>query len=271
MTEISQLRYIQWRPIGVCDSGEGRLRKAKIFSKADLTRITSPEIRRDNWRKNPKVMKIIQDYANEVAELSTLTAEMINPEISEIKLVGAVIDHSQTPSLNKESIEGRVQFFQVCFREGKTQKTFKDKWKFFFKWIGITFCILTTLLLIYLLFNFFSEYSLKRFQESVSKCGTNRKNFTYSKELNDIRKSLLSKLNRLPEWITLKDARLNCSRSGFGVNEREQILLDCFITVRNKTRNISYKERPNLKEIEECAVNLCNRNLKHLVTFCKRL
>ena len=49
MTQISLLKYVQWRPIGVCDAGEGKHRKAKMFSKVDLKIVTSPEIKRENW------------------------------------------------------------------------------------------------------------------------------------------------------------------------------------------------------------------------------
>ena len=131
MTEISQLKFIQWRPIGVCDSGEGNKRKAKIFSKVDLESITSPNIKRDNWRENTKVMKIITIYANDVAKISTLTNGMKNPEISEIKLVGAVLGIDQTPRLNQESIDGKVQFFQISFKEGKVKKNRAIGLKFF--------------------------------------------------------------------------------------------------------------------------------------------
>ena len=129
MTEISRLKFIQWRPIGVCDTGAGKERKAKMFARHDLACVTDPEVKRENWRQQPKVMELIQRYASEVAELSTLTNGMQSPEIAEIKLVGAVLGHDQTPNLNQESEEGRVQFFQVSFRDGKTKKTSTKKWK----------------------------------------------------------------------------------------------------------------------------------------------
>ena len=124
MTEISQLKYIQWRPIGVCDSGLGKERKAMLFSRSDLVMVTAPDVNRGNWRQNQEVMKLIARYASEVSKLSALTDGMSSPEISEIKLVGAVLGLDQTPILNQESSDGKVQFFQVSFREGKPKKNF---------------------------------------------------------------------------------------------------------------------------------------------------
>ena len=97
MTEISPLKYLKWRPIGVCDSGSGKERKARMFSSSDLARVTAPNVNRGNWSQNQEVIQLIARYANEVAKLSALTEGMYSPEISEIKLVGAVLGLNQTP------------------------------------------------------------------------------------------------------------------------------------------------------------------------------
>ncbi|MED5571874.1 MAG: hypothetical protein VX602_03610, partial [SAR324 cluster bacterium] len=62
MTDISRLKYIQWRPIGVCDTGVGKERKAKMFTRTDLAEVTSPEVNRENWRQQPEVLQLIQRY-----------------------------------------------------------------------------------------------------------------------------------------------------------------------------------------------------------------
>jgi len=271
MTEISLLKYVQWRPIGVCDSGVGKQRKAKIFSKVDLEIITSSKVGRGNWRENPKVMKIIQHYAFDVSKLSTLTNGMINPVVSEIKLVGAVIEYDQTPNLNSESIDGKVQFFQVSFKDSKIKKKSNNVLKIFFKWITITFSIFFIIVLIYFFLNSFSELSIKKRQKAELKCFYNRGSESYLDDLRDIRKSLLADLGRLPDWLIFKEARAHCTSNAKGVNNQEKILLDCFITVRNRTKDIKLSSRPNLKKIEECAIKLCQSNLGHLSSFCKRL
>jgi len=129
MTDISRLKYIQWRPIGVCDTGVGKERKAKMFTRTDLAKVTSPEVNRENWRQQPEVLQLIQRYAHDLVGISNLTDEMLSPEIAEIKLVGAVLGHEQTPNLNQESADGRVQFFQLSFQEGKTENISSKNWK----------------------------------------------------------------------------------------------------------------------------------------------
>ena len=143
MTQISPLKYLQWRPIGVCDSGSGKERKARIFSRSDLARVTAPDVNRGNWRQNQEVMQLITSYAKEVAKLSALTEGMYSPEISEIKLVGAVLGLDQTPILNQESSDGKVQFFQVSFTDGKPKKTSFINWKKWLKFLPVSYTHLT--------------------------------------------------------------------------------------------------------------------------------
>ena len=270
MTEISHLKYIQWRPIGVCDTGTGKERKAKMFSRFDLASVTGPEVKRENWREQPKVMELIQLYARDVADLSTLTNGMHAPEIDQIKLVGAVLGHNQTPNLNLESADGKVQFFQVSFKEGQTKKSSR-KWTKWLKWISISMTAFLVLILMILLINRFSLLSLKNKEQSASVCSSNRQNVAYTVELAKIRKSLLDELSRLPAWLTFKEARVHCTGGRMLLKQHEQRLLQCLLTVRNRTKNISVSSRPDLNQIEACAINLCRRKLPHLTSSCKRL
>ena len=174
MADISPLKYIQWRPIGVCDRGEGKERKAKMFTRADLAKITSPEINRENWRRKPEVLELVRFYARDLAKLSNLTSEMLSPEISEIKLVGAVIGHEQTPNLNQESTDGRVQFFQLSFQDGKPKNVPSKNWKKWLIWLVITAAVLLGMVLMFLMSGWFSLSSLNSNKKSVSLCSTNR-------------------------------------------------------------------------------------------------
>ncbi len=270
MTEISHLKYIQWRPIGVCDTGTGKERKAKMFSRFDLASVTGPEVKRENWREQPKVMELIRLYASDVADLSTLTNGMHAPEIDQIKLVGAVIGHNQTPNLNLESADGKVQFFQVSFKEGQTKKSSR-KWTKWLKWILISMTAFLVMILMILLINRFSLLSLKNKEQSASVCSSNRQNVAYTVELAKIRKSLLDELSRLPAWLTFKEARVHCTGGRMLLKQHEQRLLQCLLTVRNRTKNIPASSRPDLNQIEACAINLCRRKLPHLTSSCKRL
>ena len=160
MTDISRLKYIQWRPIGVCDTGVGKERKAKMFTRTDLAKVTSPEVNRGNWRPQPEVLQLIQRYAHDLAVISNFTDEMLSPEITEIKLVGAVLGHEQTPNLNQESADGRVQFFQLSFQDGKTKKVSSKNWK---KWL----IYLMIAVIVFFGIIFFGFFSI--FREKMSK------------------------------------------------------------------------------------------------------
>ena len=271
MTEISRLKFIQWRPIGVCDTGAGKERKAKMFARHDLACVTDPEVKRENWRQQPKVMELVQRYASEVAELSTLTNGMQSPEIAEIKLVGAVLGHDQTPNLNQESEEGRVQFFQVSFRDGKTKKTSTKKWKKWLKWILLAIGAMIGAMLIILIINRVALFTLKKTQQSAEACSSNRQTIAYTEELREIRKSVRDELDRLPAWLTFKEARVHCAGGRMGLDQQEQRLLKCLLTVRNRTKNMSSNVQPNLNQIEACARTLCLQNFQHLASSCKRL
>ncbi len=271
MTEISRLKYVQWRPIGVCDTGAGKERKAKMFSRVDLATVTNPEVNRENWPQHPKVMQLIHRYARDVAELSKLTNDMASPEIAEVKLVGAVLGHEQTPILNQESSDGRVQFFQVSFQDGKTENISSKNWKGWLKWLLITVGVLLGMALMLLIISQLSLNSFTSTKRSVSTCSTNRQASAYSEQLRDIRKSLIAELNRLPAWSNFKEARVQCIGGRMDVDQQEQRLLQCLLAVRSRTKNMPSASRPNLNQIEDCASILCLQGLPHLSSSCERL
>ncbi len=268
MTDISRLKYIQWRPIGVCDTGVGKERKAKMFTRTDLAKVTSLEVNRENWRQQPEVLQLIQLYAHDLARISNLTDKIISPEIAEIKLVGAVLGHEQTPNLNQESADGRVQFFQLYFREGKTKKVSSKNLKINDMISLVVFLGMTSM---FLIASRFSLLSLNSSKKSVSVCSTNRQEEKYSKHLRDLRKSLVFELNRLPAWSTFNVARTYCIGGKMSVKQQEQRLLQCLLKVRNRTKNMPPASRPSLNKIEACARTLCQKELPHLSASCKRL
>ena len=270
MTEISPLKYIQWRPIGVCDSGSGKERKAKMFSRSDLARVTAPDVNRVNWRQNQEVMQLIARYAKEIAKLSALTEGMYSPEISEIKLVGAVLGLDQTPILNQESSDGKVQFFQVSFRDGKPKKTTFINWKKWLKFLLIAAGSIITLILIYL-----AIIQVPKFPDGGTirneSCSSNRQKKAYAKEIKSIRNSLLMDLSRLPEWSTFREARVQCAPGKLKLIKQEQRLLQCYLTVRNRVNHLPATARPDLGKIESCVQILCSRGLPQLSSLCRRL
>ena len=270
MTEISQLKYLQWRPIGVCDTGSGKERKARMFSRSDLAVVTAFEVNRGNWRQNEEVMKLIARYASEVAKLSVLTDGMSSPEISEIKLVGAVLSLDETPILNQESSDGKVQFFQVSFKEGTQKKTSYFNWIKWLKLIFIATGLIIAVALIFLAIN--KVYKLPNQVSRINEsCSSSRNNQEYSEEINSIRKSLLKDLSRLPEWSTYRKARAQCSLGNLNLFKQEQKLLNCYLTVRNRIQDLPASVQPDLARIKSCSQSLCSLRLQHLSSLCRRL
>ena len=270
MTEISPLKYLQWRPIGVCDSGSGKERKARMFSRSDLARVTAPDVNRGNWRQNQEVMQLITHYAKEVAKLSALTEGMYSPEISEIKLVGAVLGLDQTPILNQESSDGKVQFFQVSFRDGKPKKTSFINWNKWLKFLLIAVGSIIALILIYL-----EIIQVPKFPDRGTKrnesCSSNRQKKAYAEEIQSISKSLLKDLSRLPEWSTFREARVQCAPGKLKLYKQEQRLLQCYLIVRNRVNDLPANARPDLGKIKSCVQILCSRGLPPLSSLCRRL
>ena len=131
--------------------------------------------------------------------------------------------------------------------------------------------IFITTFLAYIFFNFFSELSIKKNYKNVFKCGYHREKESYVNELVNIRKSMVDEISRLPEWLTFKEAVAKCRASSKEVNSQEQILLGCFISVRNRTKDFKYLSLPNFKKIEFCSNSLCERGLNHLSSLCKIL
>ena len=118
----SSLKFSKWRPIGVCDKGPNSIKKAIIFSKNDLLKINSNKINRGNWKNSPYILEILDKYAKKLSKISIISNKMKNPTISNINLVGMVLGYKETPNLNFESKDGKVQLFQIEFIENKKKK-----------------------------------------------------------------------------------------------------------------------------------------------------
>ena len=112
------MRFSQWRPILVCDNAPDGERKARMFVRDDLEKVLAPGIGRNNWEDSLELRKIIERYAKDVEKLSPKAKVLKRPKVAEIRLVGMELRFAPTPGLNKESIEGQVQLFEVSFEEG---------------------------------------------------------------------------------------------------------------------------------------------------------
>ena len=102
-------------------------------------------------------------------------------------------------------------------------------------------------------------------------CSLNRKNSAYAEEIKSIQISLLMDLSQLPEWSTFREARVQCALGKLKLIKQEKRLLKCYLTVRNRIKDLPKTARPDIVKIESCVQVLCNRDLPHLSSFCRRL
>ena len=265
---ISLLKFSQWRPIGVCDKGISQHRRAKIFSKTDLNRICSPGITRHNWSKHPEVLKIVERYAKEVAGISSQAKGMKRPGIARIRLVGAVLGHDQTPELNLESEDGRVQFFQVEFRDNAEGRRRNFR----------TIHGLTTLFIGLALWGIWNWWDAefffgRRTQGTVNRtvCNKRTDEVRHIDELRKLRREMIGKLKSLPDWSRLKTARTVCSEPAGRVEDHEILLLRCLVSTREETKGLDKLSAPKLVKMESCAGTLCSAGLAHLDVYCRQL
>ncbi len=264
------LKYSQWRPIGVCDQGQGNQRKARIFTKIDFTAVTTPGINRRNWHNRTEVVKIVNRYARQVAKLSLLTKTMKSPKIGQINLVGAVLGHEKTPGLNVESADGRVQFFQVEFYDADADKKRKSiKPRLYWIISGLVFAILV----FFIFWNYFPSISeqSRPGRNTARLCENRGKPLRHRDEMRRLRRDLLDELDRYPGWSQLQEVRWICAGVAGSLEEQEQLLVRCLLNAKRETQSLATRAHPDLRLIEKCANNLCRSGASYLSPFCRQL
>ena len=132
---------------------------------------------------------------------------MKKPGIVSIKLVGAVLGHEETPGLNLESKDGKVQLFQVEFEETVEPKKERSWLKYIFAFLGMA--LLITLFFL-LNLNFQTNPNISQ-KGSNGSCRSNAPQQSRMKTLKDLRRDLLSDLKRLPEWYRIQYVQNTCS------------------------------------------------------------
>ena len=262
------LKFSEWRPIGVCDQGRANQRSARMFSRRDFEKICSPGVNRKNWEQIPQIRKLVERYALEVSRFSNLTKDMKKPGIVSIKLVGAVLGHEETPGLNLESKDGKVQLFQVEFEETAEPK----KERSWLKYILFAFLGMALLITLFFLMNFNFQTNPNISQKgSNASCNSNAPQQSRMKTLKDLRRDLLSDLKRLPEWSRLQDVQNLCSEGGVGSQQQEIVFLRCLLRVRAETETLGTAEITGISRMERCAESICAENQQHLQPYCRRL
>jgi len=263
----SEIKFSEWRPIGVCDQVhpiEKNQQKAVMFDEKDLAIVTSPHITRQNWKSQPDLIQLIHRYAKKVKKISEITKEMKQPVVADIKLVGMVLDFRETPDLNQESAEGKVQLFQIEFKDlGKKKSYF---WKII---LGILAFILLSLIIYYVL-----QQSLPQ-GGTASLCGTQRSSQVYASHLNQVRAAMESYLEKLP-YNYKKSCYFSTRSSIESINTNEQQLIRCYLTLKRVETALYPSPTQLLKNTSQCLRRICEKNLSrgglpHLQNYCQQL
>ncbi len=256
---FKKLKYSEWRPIGVCDDAPPGVQKAQMFTREDFLIITGPEVDRQNWRKHPQVMKLLNKYALKLAKQSTRTKNMIQPKVSKISLVGAVMKLVVTPTLNKESKDGKLQLFQIEFEDiGKKKKT---PWKLI---LGILVTILV-LLCILLAFAIYQKAQTKQYKTKTYKptsfttsfCDDSTDISKFRRQLDEANRILQVKADDLFYQGRIA-AELNCGEQFSQVTLQENRFLQCFTLVRRFGLTLQLSGQDKMK-INACRRSICRK------------
>ena len=264
------IKFAQWRPIGVCDNGPPNQRKAQLFTKADFAIITAPGVTRENWRQYPEVLKMIRRYAKDVAKLSGATQEMKRPEIDTIHLVGTILGHTRTPTANAESADGRVQLFEVKFKDAEEDKK-PRKWRWPLWLVGAVAAILLLVLAISLL-DLPSKLGSKAVKPTVGMrqvCTPGQGDS--ASDLQALRRPVLRFLRTLPRWSSLTQTRETCGSGFRSLNDQQQRTVRCVVAVNREVPELSRSGKAGFDKLRSCASNLCQSAISGLGHYCSQL
>lgn len=265
-----RLKFSEWRPIGVCDDAPSGVQKAQMFTREDFLIVTGPGVTRDNWQNKPEVMEVLNRYAAKLAKQSMKTGGMTQPTVSKISLVGAIMKLSVTPTLNKESKDGKLQLFQIKFEDKGPKKKKKTPW------MAILGTLLVVLLILCLLLGIaiyqktktrqFTSKSLKLRNLTTSYCQDPTDRSKYHKDLNEASRILQNKTDEL-----LYKGRLtiekNCIERLPKTSFKEKRFLECYLMVKQGGlfAQIPFSER---KKVNACQQEICKRNRHYNPSVC---
>lgn len=254
-----KLKFSEWRPIGVCDTAVPGEQKAQMFTREDFLLITARGVNRDNWRKNPEVTKVLNRYIKKLEKISTLTQGMKQPTSSKITLVGAIMKLGVTPTLNRESKDGKLQFFQIKFEEKGKKRKRKTSW------LLISSLFLGALILVIGAFIILNKFETKRYRAKRIKvrtfevpfCQDSMNTNLYTSQLEEVGWIMQSKVNDIfyQENLTEKP---DCIEKLLSISALEQRFLECFVFLKQKNA-ISSMARSDLKKVEGCQKQICSK------------
>ncbi|MBF0278930.1 MAG: hypothetical protein HQM13_14105 [SAR324 cluster bacterium] len=252
-----EIRFSEWRPIGICDQGGPHEQKAIMFNEKELAMVAAPGIDRQNWQSHPQIIKLIQRHSKKLAKISTIAKRMARPGVSDIRLVGMVLQFSKTPTLNQESEEGRVQLFQISFIDQGRRKPWL--WKVLLGLISIFVVIIGILYLLDL------EFEGGR-RTRVVFCDVKRSSPTYAAHLDKAQQHLKAYIQQMPSAY-----RQSCYFKQGPILLTEEQLLTCLLSVQTAAATFPSVPDESLQKVNQCVNRICLKNLKHLQPYCRQL
>ena len=258
------MRFSQWRPIGVCDNAPDGERKARMFAQDDLEKVLTPGLGRNNWEDSLELRKIIERYAKDVARLSPKAKVLKRPKVAEIKLVGMELRFAPTPGLNKESIEGQVQLFEVSFEEEELPPPMK--WPL--GWIAVIGTLLLILSGMLIAIPLLQENGSKSAASQDVLCGTGRASMTYKSHLQQMLRELELYARSTPTGRNMSYSRSACEDPSGNVPKDEASLLRCVLQLQ-RTDSAFLRTRTS-ERAQFCVNQICANRLPKHQAFCRQ-
>ena len=258
------MRFSQWRPIGVCDNAPDGERKARMFAQDDLEKVLTPGLGRNNWEDSLELRKIIERYAKDVARLSPKAKVLKRPKVAEIKLVGMELRFAPTPGLNKESIEGQVQLFEVSFEEEELPPPMK--WPL--GWIAVIGALLLILSGMLIAIPLLQENGSKSAASQDVLCGTGRASMTYKSHLQQMLRELELYARSTPTGRNMSYSRSACEDPSGNVPKDEASLLRCVLQLQ-RTDSAFLRTRTSERS-QFCVNQICANRLPKHQAFCRQ-
>lgn len=260
-----KMKFGEWRPIGVCDNGAANKKQAKMFKRKDYLAITAPHVTRENWRKQPEVMKIIDRYAMDVASKSTMTQEMKSPVMKEVKLVGTILHYKKTPNLSNESKDGKLQLFQVQYKDKGKKRS----------WGLIALIAILSIILICVASLVVIKLSRPKTRtvyktpfQTAALCESTRNSGQYAMDLDSAQQQL-NRYLRTALDDPYHPSNAFCFERPYSIEKKEQTLVKCF----NKSKEIdsSNQSHQSIYKVQECVINVCRKRGNLLQGICRGL
>jgi hypothetical protein len=235
-----------------------------MFGRDDLDKVLAQGLGRNNWENSLELRKIIERYAKDVAKLSPKAKVLTRPKIAEIRLVGMELRFAPTPGLNKESIEGQVQLFEVSFVEGGPPPPIK--WPV--GWIAVIGALLVILAGMLVAIPLLQEDDNRLTTAQDLLCGTGRASMTYQSHLQQMLRELELYARSTPTGRNMSYSRSACEDPTGSVPKDEASLLRCVLQLQ-RTDSAFLQTRTN-ERARFCVSQVCANRLPEHGAFCRQ-